>query len=249
MVELRLSSVDRTTNSTSQSDFFVQLPQTYPCSKIQLVRANIPNVQFNVTTSSNTMVFSQTDTSTSTTSQYTVTIPSGAYSSQEFLSWFNSNVTLGGVQYQAAISATTFQMTISQVTSGYSFTWTNYQTGQGFPFAITGFQPNVALGSASSQTGQNAVNFNTDDYFIQLPSLATSNINSSGLQYSFCIPNNGTSGTYSTYLLYTRAGNQILDLHKTEYLNQVHVRLVDRNGNPISTGGLDWTMAIDLLQL
>jgi len=134
---------------------------------MKLVNVCIPNVQYNITSSNNTITVSGT----------TYTISLGSYSISVLLALLNSIIS--GIT--ATYSLTTFRITFS---GSASFT---LSFSQGIA-QVLGFLPNTTYKANSSFviTAPNAANLSPNDtYFLTISNLPNSNQSSGSFTFSF----------------------------------------------------------------
>src|ERR1700678_3799195 len=144
---LTINSLDRNANSNSTTDFNVNiLPAITNAKKFTLASASIPNTTYNVTSTNNTLYWTD-----STTTNFTATISPGSYSATTLASAIVTAMNSVSANYLASYSTTTYLLTVSNSGLTFYFSFgTNTTNSMAY---VMGFAANGTL--AASQTGQN----------------------------------------------------------------------------------------------
>lgn len=235
-VFLNIDSYQRTSNSTSSSDFSIQLPQIVPnCRKVSLLSLELPFTVYSVRSGlNNTFKFSVSGTF-STTNTYTATITSGNYSVTSLISAIATAVsaTSAGVTISCSYSSTTMKTTITSSDSTFTIKSCTLATMLGF----------VAGQSGTSITSTNVSLNSLDNYIhISLPQLSTQTYS----QYTstFRVPVSVSSGSilYADWSSAQNPPSVVLDQPTT--IGTLQVKLYDQFGNSMSLNGADWSCTL-----
>lgn len=223
-----VKSLNRNSNSTSSSDFTIDLPRAIQGN--YLVRyVHMPNALYNVVANSNDTVY---------TSLGNATLTAGYYSSSTFATMLQTRLQVANVNFTAAIHPDTKKVTI---TNTGAFTL-NFATTIASAAGLLGFL-NANTASATSQTGTNTVNLiwsqSVSIHINKASSQIETSSNSYGSAGHILVPFTVAYGSYEI-VEHSRI-EQWVTMDRTSNLS---IKLYDTQGNAASLNGAEWEMLL-----
>ena len=102
-----------------------------------------------------------------------------------------------------------------------------------------------ATSTGTSITGTNSyiVNFDTCLY-IWISEIGTSSLD--GQQITYKVPNTGGSGSIIQYAEGSTWPQRVMFTDRSNRLDRLTVRIIDRFGNIVNNNGLDWTFTLEI---
>jgi hypothetical protein len=238
---LTINSQDRTLNSISSTDFYVDIiPAITYASKFQLISAIIPNTTYNISSSNNVLNWQEA----STTNYQAVIVP-GSYSAVSLATAIAAAMNaVGTVTYSASYNQTTYKMTIANSATTFFFTFGTNQTNS-IARSIGYTAANGSIGS--SQVSQGAVQL-ADPlyYYIKIDKIQQGCRGSNNIDYgTFFVENSSAPNGSINY--FNMGNNYPMDEPGGGiYVNSMKVKLYKWNNQPVDLNGSDWNFTLGI---
>jgi hypothetical protein len=240
---LLVNSADRTSSSSSSSDFQINLkPAIFGIKSIKLISAQLPTTFYNIRTGVNDRVcFNRSSTN------YSAQIAAGNYTIAGLLSSIQTAMNaLDANSYVCSYSSTTLKVTISG-TSSFSLNWSSNPSASAGMYYELGWTA-ADTSSATSQTAPNVFDLSNPKYlYLWIPELpARDRIISTNAtdKASFIIPISVNGGTIDAY---TEASNFVQIKDQNGFILQSFtVQLYERNNRQITLNGIEWSFILEL---
>ena len=163
------------------------------------------------------------------------TLPPGNYSVSSLTNTLNSIITNSVGVFSTTTSTNQFQLV-----SNSGNLLLNVQ-----PLSLLSFLGFTNGQSGTSITGTNSyiVNFDTCLY-IWISEIGTSSLD--GQQITYKVPNTGGSGSIIQYAEGSTWPQRVMFTDRSNRLDRLTVRIIDRFGNIVNNNGLDWTFTLEI---
>jgi hypothetical protein len=163
------------------------------------------------------------------------TLPPGNYSVTSLTNSLNSIIT-----NSVGVFSTTSTTNQFQLVSNSGNLLLNVQ-----PLSLLSFLgfTNGQSGTAITGTNSYIVNFDTCLY-IWISEIGTSSLD--GQQITYKVPNTGGSGSIIQYAEGSTWPQKVMFTDRSNRLDRLTVRIIDRFGNIVNNNGLDWTFTLEI---
>lgn len=234
---LSINSKDRNpTMSNSSSDFTILFSTILSnISSVELLSANIPNTIYKIQSYNNILTWTRSST------EYSITIPPGAYTIYSLLSNIQTQMNnTDANNYVLTYSTTTLMVTFIG-DSAFSLTFSNKNTC----WKELGFS-NSNTSSNTTLTSNNAIQlYNPLSLYLLIQQFGGNNITSSGIQFSFKIP----MTVNSSGILQFDSNNfycQKIEFNGRFSFGQLQVLIIDSYGRNINLNNSEWEILLQL---
>lgn len=237
--QLTINSLDRNVGSNSTTDYNVNiLPAITNAKKFTLASASIPNTTYNVSSSNNTLYWTD-----STTATFTTTISPGSYSATTLASAIQTAMNSVSSGYMASYSSTTYLLTVAN--SGLTF-YFSFGTNTTNSLAyVMGFATNGTL--AASQTGQNVVNLaGAQFYYLVIDQIPCQCRGANAVDYGSFVVINEVAPDGSINYFNENQNYNTYEIGGGINLNVLHVQLKTWNNQLINLNGADWSFTMSI---
>ena len=234
-----VDSRDRVTGTSSDFKVYVN-PAVTAVNRISLCNVTFPNTVYNVNSNNNIIYFFEY---VSSSTQLTATITPGAYNYGTLLTAIQTAMNAASVHsftYTATYSATTFMITITS-TGSFGLSFGTYTTNS--IANIIGFTINTS--NATSQTGNQVIQlYQSTFYYIDIREFPIATKSTNSLDYgTFVINTSVNSGNVEDWNL-LNSYHQV-QTYEGQNLQELNVRLRDRNNQILNLNGADWSMILE----
>ena len=235
MKNLIVDSFDRSSSSSSTSDFYVTLDR--PIEKgnhLTLVNAIIPNTYYVFNSNNNVITFNEGAGSV------TATITAGSYGTGALATEIQTQMNGAGLStdYTVTFDDTTLKYTITKASSTFELEFTVASS----PYYELGFTASDT-GLATSQTSANVVSLNGPRYFyLNVDGDFQSKVYTSNYRvFDFIFPNQGVFGDTNDYSEVNFKQKRCVN----RQINHMHIQLCDRSGTNINLNGSDMQLVFE----